>query len=285
MLHRIVVLCAVLLSPLPAVAQEETLADIRQQLTGLYVDVQRLRRELSTTGGLDSGIAGNTPLDRLNAIEMELQRLTSKTEELEFRVNGIAVDGTNRIGDLEFRLCELEEACDIGSLGDTPTLGGVDVAGEVATPSLPTDTGGPALAVGEESDLARAQEALASGDFRGAADILATFSETYPGSPVAAEAAFVRGEALAGLGQTTDAARAYLESFSTDATGPRAAEALFKLGAALGALDQKQDACLTLGEVNTRFPGNPAVSSAQAEMPVDRTAQKIKFSRRIRIVS
>ena len=68
MLHRLVVVFALLLSPLPAAAQEETLANIRQQLTVLFVDVQRLKRELSTTGGLNAGVAGSTPLDRLNAI-------------------------------------------------------------------------------------------------------------------------------------------------------------------------------------------------------------------------
>ena len=81
MLHRIAFVCALLMSPLPAVAQEETLADIRQQLTVLFVDMQRLKRELSTTGGLNSGIAGSTPLDRLNAIEAEFQRLTSNAEQ------------------------------------------------------------------------------------------------------------------------------------------------------------------------------------------------------------
>ena len=97
MFYRIAVVCAVLLAPLPAVAQQETLADIRQQLTALFVDVQRLKRELSTTGGLNAGIVGNTPLDRLNAIEAELQRLTSMSEELEFRVNSVTADAGNRI--------------------------------------------------------------------------------------------------------------------------------------------------------------------------------------------
>ncbi len=266
MLHRIVVLCAILLSPLPAVAQEETLADIRQQLTGLYGDVQQLRRELSTTGGLNSGIAGNTPLDRLNAIEAELQRLTSKTEQLEFRVNRITVDGTNRVGDLEFRLCELEAHCDIAQLGDTPSLGGVDNGADVPAPNLPPATGGPALAIGEQTDFERAREALANRDFRGALDQLETFGETYPGSPLAAQVNYMRGEALEGLGQQTDAARAYLEAFSADATGTHAPASLYKLGASLGAIGQTQDACLTLAEVNVRFPGNPAVNDAQLAM-------------------
>ncbi len=264
-MHRIALLCALLLAPLPSLAQEETLADIRQQLTVLYVDVQRLRRELSTTGGLNSGVVGNTPLDRLNAIEAELQRLTSKTEQLEFRVNSVTVDGTNRIGDLEFRLCELEAACSIADLGDTPTLGG---AGDVSAPTItpPASPGGPAVAIGESGDIERAQEALAAGDFRSAVDQLATFSQTYPGSPLTNDANYLRGEALEGLGEMTDAARAYLEAFSGDPTGPRAPDALFKLGTSLGAIGQTQDACLTLAEVNVRFPGNPTVTDAQLAM-------------------
>ena len=264
MLHRIAVVCALLLTPLPAFAQEETLADIRQQLTGLFVDVQRLRRELSTTGGLNAGVTGNTPLDRLNAIEAELQRLTSKSEELEFRVNRITADADNRIGDLNFRLCELEAGCDIGQLDDTP-LGGLQ------TPSVPTtpidnNQGGPALAIGEQDDIARARGALAAGDFRSAADQLAAFTTTYPGSPLTSDANYLRGQALEGLGQTTDAARAYLEAFSGDPASAVAPSALFKLGASLGQIGQTQDACLTLAEVDVRFPGNPAVIDAQQEM-------------------
>jgi tol-pal system protein YbgF len=270
MLHRILAFCTVLALPLPAVAQTETLADIRQQLTALFVDVQALRSELATSGALSSGVAGATPLDRLNVIEAELQRLTSKAEELEFRINRVTVDGTNRIGDLEFRLCELEPGCDISTLGDTPSLGG---SAAPSTPSAgvpavtpPAASGGPAVAIGEQDDIRRAQEALASGDFRSAIDQLATFATTYPGSPLSADAAYIRGQAHEALGENTTAARAYLEAFSADPAGPRAPESLYKLGASLGAIGQTQDACLTLAEVNIRFPGDAAVGRAQAAM-------------------
>ena len=97
--------------------QEETLADIRQQLSILYVDVQRLKRELSTTVA-PAGTEGEVSvLSRIDAIEAELQRLTGKTEQLEFRIDRIVRDGTNRIGDLEFRLVELEGG-DVSQLGD-----------------------------------------------------------------------------------------------------------------------------------------------------------------------
>ncbi len=266
MLSRLALVATLTLTAPAALAQDQTLADIRQKLTVLYVDIQTLRTELSTTGGLTQGIAGNTPLDRLNAIEAELQRLTSKTEELEFRVNRITRDGTNRIGDLEFRLCELEARCDISTLGDTPSLGGVDNEASVPTAQpAPADTG-PALAVGEADDYRRAQEALASGNFRSASDQLAAFGATYPGSPIAADAALLRGEALENLGEMTEAARAYLAAFSASPTGARAPDALFKLGASLGTLGQTQDACVTLGEVEIRFPTSPAVADAKAAM-------------------
>ena len=274
---RFALACAVALSlwPLHAAAQDDqTLADIRQELTVLYVEVQRLKRELSTTGGASVQTGGATVIDRLAVMEGELQRLTSKTEELEFRINRIVEDGTNRIGDLEFRLVELEGG-DIGALGETTTLGGETQSqattgggstAPAASPSSGTDSltgSGTQLAVGEEDDFKRAQAALAEGRYQEAADQFATFSQTYPGGPLAAGADLGRGEALEGLGDTREAARAYLSGFSADPEGPLAAQSLFRLGRSLGALGQTQEACVTLSEVGIRFPGDSAVAEAE----------------------
>jgi len=252
-------------APLPAFAQDQTLADIRQQLTMLYVQIQELKRELSTTGLVTTNVAGSTPLERLNAIEAELQRLTSKTEEIEYRVNRITTDGTNRIGDLEFRLCELEPGCDIGALGDTPTLGGVDNGAVVPVPISGIAPTNPSLAIGEQADFDHAQSMLDESDYRGAADAFATFTQTYPGGPLSPRAHYLRGEAFETLGEMTNAARAYLDAFSADQVGT-APDSLFKLGWALGALGQTQDACITLAEVGNRFPGHAVVADAQGAM-------------------
>lgn len=265
---------ALVLALLPGVAAAQadpaTLADIRAQIASLAGTVEGLRGELTATGGLSQGVAGNTPLERLNAIEAELQRQTSKAEELEFRVNRIVTDGTNRLGDLEFRVCELEEGCDVAALGETPALGGVDNAAVVPVPEepVPTPSGeAPAtdLAVNEQADFERATGALASGDFRGAADLLAAFVAAYPGSPLSAQALVGRGEALDRLNETEDAARAYLDAFSADPDGTVAPDALLGLGRNLGALGQVPDACITLGEMATRFPASPLVIEAEAE--------------------
>ena len=246
-------------------ADPQTLADIRGQIASLSQDIEGLRGQLSASGQLTTGVAGNTPLERLNAIEAELQRLTSKTEELEFRINRITTDGTNRLGDLEFRLCEIEDGCDVSQLGNTPALGGVDNISVVPTPAEPAENG-PDLAVNEQADFERAEGALASSDFRSAADLFAAFVEAYPGSPLTARAQLGRGEALDGLGDASNAARAYLDSFSTAPNGEFAADALLGLGRNLGTLGQVPDACVTLAEIGTRFPDSPLVLDAQAEM-------------------
>ena len=251
--------------PVAAQAQDtQTLADVRQELTVLNVEVQKLRRELSTTGGASLNLTGGSVLDRMNAMESELQRLTSKTEELENKINRVVVDGTNRIGDLEFRLVELEGG-DVGAIGETSTLGGGEAPVTNVPTTAPTPTNTAELAVGEADDFERAKAALAAGDFRAAADQFATFNQTYPGGPLGPEADLRRGEALSGLSDTREAARAYLASFSADPVGPTAPEALFHLGKALGALNQVQEACVTLGEVATRFPTSPFVSQAANE--------------------
>ncbi|WP_300032000.1 tol-pal system protein YbgF [uncultured Roseobacter sp.] len=247
----------------------QTLADIRQELTVLYVEMQKLRRELSTTGAPAVQTGGSTVLERVAVIESEMQRLTSKTEELEFRINRIVEDGTNRIGDLEFRLVELEGG-DIAALGETTTLGGdtgtaAPVTGGGTASATDTETG-TQLAVGEEDDFKRAQQALADGNYAAAAQQFEAFSQNYPGGPLAAGADLGRGEALDELGNTREAARAYLSSFSAAPQGPLAPQALFRLGRSLGQLDQTSEACVTLGEVPIRFAGDPAAAEAQAEM-------------------
>ncbi|MEM6728925.1 MAG: tol-pal system protein YbgF [Pseudomonadota bacterium] len=254
---------ALALLALPLSAQtSETLADLRQELSVLFVDLQRLKQELNTTGAA-SGVGAGSVLDRVAAIEGRVQQLTAKAEELEFRIDRVVRDGTNRIGDLEFRICELEDGCDIAALGETPTLGGVDAAPEPATEAAPDVSG---LTVNESSDYQAAQDALAAGDFAQAADLFAAFVATYPGGPLTVDAQYFQGVAHEGLGEMNAAARAYLAAFTLAPNGPRAPDALVALGSALGALGQRAESCTTLAEVINRFPGGEAAARAASAL-------------------
>ncbi|MCI2392953.1 tol-pal system protein YbgF [Aliiroseovarius sediminis] len=258
-----IALSVVLVAPATAQDRKQSLADIRQELSMLYVEVQKLKTELSTTGSGSVVSGGGSLTQRLATLESELSRLTGQTEQLEFRINSIVKDGTNRLGDLEFRLVELEGG-DVSKLGETTTLGGGEVPAAPATAPAPAQPMATELAVGERQDFEAAGAALEAGDFATAATLYETFIETYPGGPMTAEAHFQRGEALTGQGDIKAAARAYLNAFSGAPNGDRAPDALFRLGHALGELGQVSEACATLGEVGKRFPGTPAVEDAQA---------------------
>jgi len=197
-------------------------------------------------------------------------------------------DGTNRVGDLEFRICELEPSCDIGSIEPGDTLGGVapatsgqgtagtapatDMTGTTGSGTTGNETG-VQMAAAEQADFDAAMATFEAGDYAAAATQFEQFTTNYPGSPMEeqaelkrAEALLKRGEALEQANDMTGAARAYLDTFSTAPDGPQAPQALFLLGRSLGALGQTNEACLTLGEVAQRFPQSPAVGQAASAM-------------------
>ena len=274
-----------LLLPLPALAQDkaQTLADVKAELAQLAAQFLTLKQELVTSGAATDGSAGGDALQRMDAIEAELSRLTAKTEAVEQKLNAVVSDGTNRIGDIEFRVCELTKGCDPGSLPATPDLGamanGAAPAKPAAEATQPADTtapvanstngdvaGGVELAVNEKAEFDRAKGVLDSGDFPGAADLFKTYAQSYPGGPLVPQADLYRGDALSQNGDTSNAARAYLDAFSANQSGPLAGQALTKLGQSLGKLGQGPEACVTLAEVGKRFPGSIDEANAKAAM-------------------
>lgn len=261
----VLALCLALIAA-PVLAQDraQTLADIKAELAQLSAQFDSLKSELITTGAATSGAAGGDALQRLDAIEAALARLTAQTEAVEQKVNRVTSEGSNRLGDLEFRVCELETGCDVTKIGQAPLGGDTAPAPVVAPTPAPADPAGAELAVNEKADFDRAKGVLGQGDFRSAADLFETFTQSYPGSPLMAEAQVLRGDALTSLGETSKAARAYLDAFSGQPDGPQAAGALLKLGRSLGTLGQTPEACMTLAEVGNRFPGSPQAGEAVA---------------------
>lgn len=238
-----------------------TLAEIRQELTGLSRELALLRAELAPAAedAEPPGPAARGPLERIDAIERELRRLTARAEELEFRLNRIVEDGTNRIDDLRFRLTELEGG-DPARIPDTPPLGG-ETALPAALAPAPAE---PELAVRESADFEAAVALAHTGAAGEALGALDTFLASYPESPLTAEAHLFRGRTLERLGQPREAGRAYLESYTrAEPVDPGlAAEALAALGATLAGLGQLREACLTLGQAPARFPGTEGAAAA-----------------------
>jgi len=264
------------LSALPAVAQDrQSLADIRSELSQLSSDLQSLRAEMVASGPAGFAAAGgDSAIDRMNAMEARLQQLTGQTEQLQNRIDRIVRDGTTRIGDIEFRLCEMEEGCDLGSL-TTPTLGEQGGGSSPLPPSnqggaltgsaKPAPSTGPATAA-EQADFDRAREVLGQGDFRRAADLFAAVAETHAGGPLTAEALFLRGAALDSAGDLPGAGIAWLESFAANPNSPQAADSLLGLSRAMSAKGGPQEGCFYLQEILARFPDAPQAAEAERRM-------------------
>lgn len=252
--------------PVWAQDKAQTLADLKIELGQLMAEFTVLKRELVTSGAAQTGAAGGDALQRLDAIEAAIARLTSQAEAVEIKVNKVVSDGTNRIGDIEYRLCEVTEGCDVGTLPETPILGGADTNTIITSGDGAPVTDAPELAIGEKRDFDKASEMLTAGDFQAAADRFSGFLQAYPGSPLTQEVQYKRGEALTGVNDTKGAARSYLDAFSGKPEGEFAAEALLKLGQALGALGQVPEACQTLAEVGIRFAGSGQAMDATTAM-------------------
>ena len=271
---RAVLIAAALALATPAMAQQAapdtaTLADLRAQLRGLSTELQQLRAQLNASGAAGFQAAGgDTAIDRMNAMEAQIARLTGQTEELQNRIARLTSDGTRRINDIEFRLCEIDPGCDLGAVMNQPELGSLGAPGMApAIPRPPAQqTGAAPASASEQADFDRAQEVLGQGDFRRAADLFAAFAQAHAGGPLTAEALFLRGTALDGAGDAQGAGAAWLESFAASPDGPRAGDSLLGLARVIAGQGDPLAACLYLAEVPARFPGTAHEAEAEARM-------------------
>lgn len=268
MLLRIFLLVSLL--PVYAAAQSspdpETLSDIRTELTQLYAEIEALKAEMaSDQGGQATAQLGGPAVLRLDTIEQQLRQVTGQVEQIRFRMDQIVADGTRRIGDLEFRLVELEGG-DLSALGETPTLGGNTTQMASVVPVQPDDNAedGVELAVAEESDFDAATQSLGDGEFANAVLQFGQFLSNYPGGPLSARALFHMGEAQEGLGQHKEAARAYLDSFTAQPNGNYAPQALMRVALSLNELGKIDNACQTLNEVLARYPNSAVIEQTRS---------------------
>ena len=246
---------AILVSgPALAPAQAETVADLRAELTALSSVVADLARELSSGSAAEQPGFDGALIDRVERTREELARLTGRTEELEFRIRRTIDEASNRLGDLEFRMTELEG----GDTTDLATPRPLD-RGETTADG---DSDAPELAASERTAFDSARDLAENGDYDAAAEALQQFLEFYPGSPLGADASMLLGDMHRARGSEPDAARAYLNLYLADSDGADAPRALLALGESLGRLEQREEACVMFDELLDRFASSPQATEA-----------------------
>ena len=268
-----VIFVAAFVLPCAVQAQDEqTLMDIRQELEFVYAEILSLKRDLSTTGNALQTVNNGPALQRIDMLEAEVRRITGQIEAKQNWIKRIVTEGTKRVGHLEFRLCELEVGCDIGSLDRIAPMGGqvpdrkATSTGRQSTAQLADASEDASSATNSErATFQRAMAAFEAQEFASAASQFATLTSNFPGGPLTGEAHYWRGAALAGQGDWAAAASSFLESFSGSPQGTKAPEALYRLGISLRELGQTEEACLMLSEVPIRYPVSLILEEAAAE--------------------
>ena len=224
-------------------AQAPGIEDIRADLSVLGQQLEELRGELGASGNtVLSPRDAASALVRIDEINADLQAALGRVEALEIKVGQVIDDGTRRIGDIEFRLSELEGGDPALNPPTTP-LGGTDNQSEVIS--------------SERQAFNAAKKALDAGDGASAATQLSAFLRDFPDGPLTAQARYLQGEALALQGDYQNAARAYLGSFSGTPDSPFAPLSLYGLSVSLFQLGQGDQACLTLAEIQIRYADIP----------------------------
>ncbi len=216
---------------------------LRLELSLLSSQIEDLRSsllspEVRSLSPSDAGIA----ILRLDALEAKLRATVGRVEAIEFHLQILSRDATNRISEFNSRLLQLES--------EQPRLENSDKAGGLSSvPSIKREK----FSSDETLFFDKALLAFNRGDFITSVDEFEEFIELYPFSMNIAEAQYWLAQSIFKLENFKQAAKAYLESFSLAPSGNFASKSLLGLAISLGELGQVEQACLTLRELRLRY--------------------------------
>ncbi len=313
----------------PALAQTDTRA-LMERMDRLQRDMDVMQRNLArgTVGGSSAapsvapsappppaGVATSAFVEqtesRVGRLEEQMRELTGKLEEANYRAAQIQQRLDKLVGDVDFRLTQLERG------GAAPAQSGD--AAPAAQPAAPTASnvqaprGGANVAPGEarvllvpgappaapQSAAAPAATAAASavslpagppetqyefayglyqqavqdrGDFGRAENALRQFIGAHGQHRLAGDAQYWLGETFYARRDWTAAAREFAAQFRTYPQNAKAPDSLLRLGQSLGQLNRKDDACGTLAELDRRYPN----SSQTIKIAATRERQRLQ---------
>jgi len=272
----LLILCGALAAPAHAQSRRE-----------MVMRIDALEARLAEIEG--TALAGDpvaeTLMTRIDELEREQRVMTGEIERLAFENRRMRTE-------LE-RLGRDVDRVFASPAGDRPDGGGAleldpseidpsDPFAEVRAASVqplqaPRGAARPAIPAAEPLDDpeggVRAPDALfesgrgrlLDGDFAGAREAFAEFTERHNDHPRAGEAWYWLGETHFVDGALQEAADAYIASLQADRRGERAPDALVRLGASLAGLGETREACQVLATFPAEFPNASADARRKAE--------------------
>ena len=239
------------------VVKREKIRDLLQQI-GAKVDALELVFLVPENIYIESGDAPHA-LVELGKMQYMIKKLEGRVEamehEIEFHIKVLEklnvqllplIEGKVDILDLETREENYLGTSIIGKKSDEELF-----AGEKAMSDLD---------ITEQADLF-----FEKGMYEKAITNYEKLIEKNPNSSLLPQAFFKLAESQYKIDEWQKAAASYLEAFSLEPKGPVAPRALFGLAVSLGAFKEFEQACLTLEEVQLRFPGQAMVSEMEIQ--------------------
>lgn len=191
---------------------------------------------------------------RVNALEEQMRSLQGRIDELGNRVQNQGQDLPKQIGDLNFRLQQLESGQGRSGGSPPPVPGGgvAPAASNAAAP--PAAVSGTPPPRRPELALQEGNAALGRRDYATAEATAREVLQNNRTSPRAYDAQFLLAESLAGRQNWAQAAIAYDDTYSRSRTGSRAQDSLVGLANSLIGLGDKRAGCAALVKLRTEFP-------------------------------
>ena len=240
-----------------SVVKREKIRDLLQQI-GAKVDALELVFLVPENIYIESGDAPHA-LVELGKMQYMIKKLEGRVEamehEIEFQIKVLEklnvqllplIEGKVDILDLETREENYLGTSIIGKKSDEELFSGERAMSD--------------LDIAEQADLF-----FEKGMYEKAITNYEKLIEKNPNSSLLPQAFFKLAESQYKIDEWQKAAASYLEAFSLEPKGPVAPRALFGLAVSLGAFKEFEQACLTLEEVQLRFPGQAMVSEMEIQ--------------------
>lgn len=225
-------------------------------------------------------------LARLDAMEAQIARLTSQTEE---NTNAIAKLNT-RLGALEVTTGAAAAAVNPtptpSSTTPAPTPAATRPAAVTPTPAATRPTGPSAQRLAAVQAIAKPQTGDAGDDeysygfrlweakfYPEAQQQLSLFVEKYPNHKQISYGRNLLGRAYLDDGKVKEAAPWFLKNYQSDKQGARAPDSLLFLAEAMIAMKDTKRACIALAEFSETYP---AVASGRLKAQYDADRAKVK---------
>jgi tol-pal system protein YbgF len=244
-----------------------------------------------------------------DSLEEQQRRLTGQVEKLAFQVRQLNERMDRLVGDVDFRLRELEDAKGVsrasrgGGQPVAPTVpqspgevtvqvetgggskvfgtltesqlqaAGVKLSGSEQNAAASAVTGATLVALpagSTQEQYSYARQFLLKRDFDNAEKALAAFVTANPEDPLAGNAQYWLGETFYVRGDYQKAARIFAEGFQRYPGSAKAPDNLLKLGMSLSQLEQKSDACITLKKLREEYPQAPSSIIQRADREIGR---------------